>query len=143
MKKQINIRAHHILCIPRFYRGGYNKNFADNMKKICKTIRNNPDTRIKILVGKLDDICIKCPYKDKNRCSQSDEIGKWVILQDKKVAKYLKLRPNSIYKSRELFNLSMSKLNQKTIKSVCKNCIFLDNCIKVGMNNSFKKDIES
>lgn len=143
MKKQINIRAHHILCIPRFYRCGYNKNFADNMKEICKNIRDNPDNRIKILVGKLDDICIKCPYKYKNRCIQSNEIGKWVILQDKKVAKYLKLKPNSTYKTREIFNLSMNKLNQKTIKSVCKNCIFLNNCIKVGMNKSFKKDIES
>ena len=141
MKEPIKIRAHHLACIPRFYRGGYNKQFAENMKNICATIRNNPDSKIKILIGKSDDLCMKCSHKYKNRCIQSEKIGKWVVVQDKKVANYLKLEPNSIYTAREIFNLSMKKINRKTIKSVCENCIFLDNCIKVGINKSFRKDL--
>ena len=81
------------------------------------------------------------PYKYKNRCIQSEKIGKWVVAQDKKVAKFLKLKPNSIHTAKEVFNLAMDKINGNTIKSVCKDCIFLDNCIKVGINNSFRKDL--
>jgi hypothetical protein len=136
---EIKIRAHHLACIPRFYRGGYNKQFAENMKNICAAIRNNPNIKIKILIGRLDDLCMRCPYKYKNRCIQSEKIGKWVVAQDKKVADYLKLEPN--YTARDIFNLSMEKINKKTIKSICKNCIFLDNCIKVGINESFRKDL--
>jgi hypothetical protein len=141
MEKIIQIRAHHLLCIPRFYHGGYDKRFAENMKKICTTIRKDPDIRIKVLVGKTDNLCMRCPHKHKDRCIQSEKIGKWVVLQDMKVAKYLKLKPNSIHTASDVFNLSISKVNGKTIKSICKDCIFLEDCIKVGINNSFRKDL--
>lgn len=142
-EKIIKIRAHHLLCIPRFYRGGYNKKFAKNMKRICLKIRKNPDIKIKVIIGKSDDICHKCPYEYKRRCVQSKEMNKWVLSQDKKVLKHLKLKENSIYKARDIFNLAMDKLNLKNIRKVCKGCIFLDNCIKVGINNSFRKDLNN
>jgi len=137
----IKIRAHHLLCIPRFYHSGYNKKFADNMKKICMQIRKKPNTKIKIIIGESDDLCKKCPYLYNKGCVQSLKISKWVITQDKKVLKYLKLKENSIHKAKEIFNLSIQKVNPKTIRKVCKNCIFLDNCIKVGINKSFQKDL--
>jgi len=137
----ISVRAHHLLCIPRFYHGGYDKKFAGNMKKICMKIRKNPEIKIKIITGKPDDLCDKCPYLYKKECIQSEKIGKWVISQDKKVAKYLKLTPNSIYKAKDIFNLSVKKVNPKTIKFVCKGCIFFDNCIKVRINKSFIKEL--
>jgi len=140
-EKIIKIRAHHLACVPRFYHGGYNKKFAENMKKIVRYIRKNPDVKIKILIGKPDALCDECPYKNNKKCIQSQEIGKWVIIQDKRTLKHLKLKENSIHKAKNIFNLSMEKINPKTIKTVCKNCIFLDNCIKVGINKSFQKDL--
>jgi len=137
----IKIRAHHLLCIPRFYRGGYNKKFADNMKQICLEIRKNPREKIKVIIGKPDNLCEKCPYLFKNRCIQSKKISKWVTDQDRKVPEYLRVGQNSIHKAKEIFNLSMYKVNPKTIKKICKNCIFLTNCQKVGINKSFQKDI--
>lgn len=139
--KTIKIRAHHLLCIPRFYHGGYDEKFAENMKKICMEIRKSPSVKIKIIAAKADDLCNKCPYWDKNKCVQSLKIGKWVVEQDKKVLDYLRLKGNSVYVAKDIFNLSMEKINSKTIKSVCKDCIFLENCIKVGINKSFIKDI--
>jgi len=138
---EIKIRAHHLQCIPRFYHGGYNKKFAENMKRICQYIRKNPDTKIKVLSGRFDDICDKCLYKTKDKCIQSKKIGKWVVSEDKKVVKYLGLKPNKIYKAKDIFNLAMKKINSKTIRKVCKDCIFLKSCIKVGINNSFRKDL--
>jgi len=141
MNKLIKIRAHHLLCIPRFYRGGYDKKFATNMKKVVQSIRKNPDTKIKVVVGSVDVLCEECPYWSKKECIQSKEIGKWVVAQDKKVLKYLKLKQNSIHKAKDIFNLSMEKVNSKTMSKICSKCIFLDNCLKVGINNSFKNDL--
>ncbi|MFH1607625.1 MAG: DUF1284 domain-containing protein [archaeon] len=141
MNHPLNIRTHHLLCIPRFYRGGYDKEFEDNMKKICIQIRKDPNTKIKVIVGKPDNLCEKCPYLFEGRCVQSPKIGKWVTLIDKRVCKYLNLKPNSVHKAEDIFNLSIDKVNSKTIKRVCKDCIFLDNCIKVGMNKSFQREL--
>ncbi len=143
MKEPIEIRAHHFLCIPRFYRGGYNQTFADNMKEMCQYIRHHPLAKIRVIVAKPDVLCLKCPHWHKDRCVQSKEIGQWVVMQDKKVAKYLGLKPRSIHIARDVFNLSMEKVNNETIESVCKDCIFLENCVKVGVNNSFRKDLNN
>ena len=139
--KMIKLRAHHLLCIPRFYSGGYNKTFADNMKKICFKIRKNSNTKIKVIIGEPDDLCDKCPNLFGKRCVFSPEIEKWVIAQDKKIAKYLNIKNNSIHKAKDAFNLSMKKVNPKTIKIVCHRCPWLDNCLKVGINKSFQKGI--
>jgi hypothetical protein len=135
----LNIRAHHLLCIPRYYSGGYDKRFAGNMKKICLKIRKNPDIKIKVLSGKHDDLCAKCPYKKGNICIQTPEMQKWVVNHDKKVLNCLKLKPNSIHTARDVFNLSMNRL--ESIKKFCKTCIFGENCAKIGINNSFMNEL--
>jgi hypothetical protein len=137
----MNIRAHHLLCIPRFYSGGYNKDFGNNLKKICFEIRKNPQIKIKVIVGKPDDLCDKCPNLYNKKCVLSPKIEKWVVAEDKKVVKYLKIKANSIHKAKEIFNLSMQKVNPNTIKNICHKCPWLSNCLKVGINNSFKKDL--
>lgn len=137
----IKLRAHHLLCIPRFYSGGYDKKFAENMKKVCLEIRENPNIKIKLLVAKPDALCRKCPHLSKNKCIQSPEISKLVVVKDKEVAKYLKLKPNSVHKAKDIFNLSMEKVNDKNMRKICKDCIFLEDCAKVKINKSFQKDL--
>ena len=139
--KMIKIRAHHLLCIPRFYSGGYNKKFAKNMKKIVYDIRKNPHQKIKIVIGKPDDLCMACPHLKGEACKNPEEVEKWVILEDKKVAKHIKIKPNSIHLAKELFNLSMQKVRDKDVKKICKECPFMENCLHVGINKSFQKDI--
>jgi len=141
MKNLIKIRGHHISCIPRFYHGGYDGKFAENMQRIVMRLRKNPDMKIKLLAAKPDSFCEKCLHLRRGKCAQSPEIGKWVVSQDRKVLKYLKLKENSVHKAKDVYNLSMEKINPKTIRKVCKGCIFLDNCVKVGINNSFRKDL--
>ena len=137
----IKIRGHHLLCIPRFYSGGYDKTFADNMKRICLHIRENPNTKIKVVIGEPDDICKKCPNLSNKKCVMSPEIAKWVILEDKKATKYLKIKKNSIHKAKDVFNLSMEKVNDKTIKMICNKCPWYDNCLKVGINKTFQREL--
>jgi len=141
MRELIELRAHHLVCIPRFYSGGYDEDFAQNMKEICLHIRKNPMVKIKVLVSEMDHLCEKCPHKFEGCCVQSEEIGKWVISQDKKVADFLNIKPNSIHKAKNIFNLSLEKVHEDILKFICKGCIFHSNCMKVGVNNSFKKDL--
>ena len=138
--KMLKIRAHHLLCIPRYYSGGYDKRFAKNMKKICLFIRRNPSTNIKITT-KCDVLCAKCLHRKGNICIQTPKMQKWVLSHDKKILNYLKLKENSICLAKDVFNISIQEVNDKTIKFVCKSCIFLDNCVKVGINNSFRKEL--
>ncbi len=142
MKKLIPIRAHHLLCIPRFYHGGYDKRFAKNIKKICMQIRKKPDSSIKLISSKLDVLCKSCPHATSGECKQSAEIGRFVVKQDKRIIKILKLKSGFIYRAKDIFGLSMEKANDKKIRHICRNCIFLDNCFKVGINKSFKRDLE-
>jgi len=85
MQKLIDIRAHHLLCIPRYYSGGYNREFAENMKRICLAIRNDPGIGIRIVSGKPDDLCMKCPHRRGTICKNPKELNKWVVLEDKKL----------------------------------------------------------
>lgn len=141
MERLILIRAHHLVCIPRFYGGGYSKDFADNMKEICLNIRKNPKVKIKVVVGELDHLCDKCPHRFEDGCVQTKKIGEWVVAQDKRVVNFLNIEVDSIHKAKDIFNLSLAKIHEDTIGSVCKECIFHSNCIRVGINNSFRKDL--
>ena len=140
IEPRLRIRAHHLLCIPRFYGGGYNKIFGKNLKGICLEIRKNPDTKIKA-VKKCDDICGKCPYKEDDICKKTPKLNDWILALDNKVFKKFKLKENSVHKAKDIFNLSMDKIDSKNIKDICKGCVFLENCIKVVINNSFKKEL--
>jgi len=111
------------------------------MKWVCTYIRRNPDVKIKVIVAEPDVLCMKCPHRSGERCVQSKKIGKWVVEQDKKVLNYLKLKKDSIHEAKKIFNLSVKRVNEKTIKDVCEGCIFLNNCLKVGINKSFIKDL--
>lgn len=111
------------------------------MKETCQYIRKNPSVKIKILVAELDVLCGSCPYNHEQVCVQSEQIGRWVKEHDKRVAEYLEIKTNSVYKASEVFNLSMEKVTSQNIESICLDCIFLENCMKVGINNSFMKDI--
>jgi hypothetical protein len=137
----LRIRAHHLLCIPRFYHGGYSKRFAENMRGVCLAIRKNPQANMQVMIGELDDLCEECPHRHADRCVQSGEIGKWIISQDKKVARYLGIGKGSIHIAKDIFNMSRERVNESTIDYVCRGCIFLENCKRVGINNSFKKEL--
>jgi uncharacterized protein len=142
MTKLIKIRGHHLLCIPRFYGGGYDKPFGDNMKKICFDIRKNPDVKIKVLKS-CDDLCEKCPYKKDEICKKTPKLNEWVLRQDEKVMRKLKISEGSTHTAKDIFSCSIEKITAENLGEICKGCVFLKNCLKVGINNSFKKDLST
>ena len=53
------------------------------MKKVVQDIRKNPNQRVRVVIGKKDDLCNACLYWYNNKCVQSKKIGRWVVSQDK------------------------------------------------------------
>jgi len=140
MKEPIEIRAHHLLCIPRFYGGGYTKEFGLNLKQICMHIRRNSNTKIKV-VKECDAVCGKCPYKKDYMCKKTPKLDRWILRQDARVLDKLKIKQNSIHKAKNIFNQSMNTITSENIADICKGCVFLRNCQKVGINNAFRKEL--
>jgi len=141
--RTLNLRAHHLLCIPRYYSGGYSKVFAKQHKKICMSIRANPGLKIKI-VKKCDDLCGKCPSMKDNVCTMKNDSNKNILQRDSKVLKLLNLKENSVHIAKEIFNLSMNKI--PSVKAVCVKCDpYYKSCTTInngtGINNSFRQDL--
>lgn len=65
----------------------------------------------------------------------------WILEHDNRVLKKLKIKKNSVMTAKDIFNLSINKINAQEIKSICKGCGFQDDCIKWGFNKSFIRDI--
>jgi hypothetical protein len=137
----LKIRAHHLLCIPRYYSGGYNKEFGKRHMQVNKSLRKNPNQKVKI-IRDLDVLCEKCPYK-KGRICQCPIENARILRLDDRVIKRLKLKKNSIHVAKDIFNLSMNKV--PTIKGICNICENYKWCLKGkrkgGVNNSFRKNL--
>ena len=139
----IKLRAHHLLCLPRCYSGGYNKIFAIRQKQICASLRKNPNQKIKV-VRKVDDLCAKCLYRKGNVCVKTPIENKEVLLLDGKVLKRLKIKENSVRTAKDVFNLSMDKI--PSVRILCKTCDMVESCCISGINNtginsSFRTDL--
>ena len=130
----IKIRAHHLLCIPRFKGGSYNKEMGDKIFEIQKEIKKNP--RIKI-VHECDDICEACPHLKDDKCFRNEGINKHVQNQDALVLKKLSINKDKIVRAKDIISLSISKIGEKELKQICRGCEFLNPCLKYGSNKSF------
>ncbi|MFH1364070.1 MAG: DUF1284 domain-containing protein [Candidatus Aenigmatarchaeota archaeon] len=137
----MELRPHHLVCLPRYYRGGYDKRSSENNRRICNHIRTKPTSKFKLIMG-CDDVCSKCPHMKDGLCRKTSEINKWIKKQDSDIISLLKMRPDTSYTFRNAFNISIEKITNKELKTVCKGCEFLNSCLKWGVNNSFRKDID-
>lgn len=142
MKKIMKLRAHHLLCIPRFKGGGYSKEFCRHLRNICQLIRDNPNSKIVVLKD-CDIVCVKCPHFDKknNICIKRPGINKHILIHDQKVLDGLKIKKDSFHKIKDVFNLSVKEIDSRKIRKICKGCEYLGYCIRYGVNKSFLKDI--
>lgn len=130
----IKIRAHHLLCISRFHNshndGWYSKEYENNFKSIYQTIKKNPETNIKI-IKKCDDICKKCPHKSGSICNKRPKINYWIDIMDNKVLRKLEVKENSVHKAEDIINETISKINNKDLRGICKGCGYLNSCLNV------------
>jgi len=136
----MNIRGHHLVCIPRFRGRSYDKKFKENFFNIQKRIRKNPNIKIRI-TRSCDEICQICPFKKGNKCTKKKSSNYWVKVQDNKVIKKLGVKENESWQAKDIFNLSVKKIKNKELKEICGECEFLKFCLEYGLNKSFTESL--
>lgn len=68
----MNLRPHHLLCIPHFTGNGYNPAFIAHLTAISSEIRANPKTPVKLVFG-CDDLCLMCPHMVDEKCVSAEK----------------------------------------------------------------------
>ena len=134
----IRLRAHHLLCLSSKYatKGNwYDEKLTKHALNLRKIIIKNSKIKIKIL-KRCDDICKKCPHRKGKICRKREKINYWILIQDNKVLKKLKIKENSVYESKDIFSLAIKEITNKDLKEICRGCEFLPNCLKYGFNES-------
>ena len=103
-------------------------------------IRKKPNLKIKV-TSECDAVCEKCPYKKDGICKKTPKLNEWILRQDYKIFSKLKVKKGSVYEAMDIFNRSIENFTSENLREICKWCVFLRNCLKVGINKSFKKDL--
>jgi len=137
----MRLRGHHLVCIPRYRGGSYDKKSANRFTLMQKRFRANPNLKVKIIIG-TDFGCIACPHYKNKKCIKRKGIHEKLLNFDRQVLKKLKLKRNKIYKAKDVFLLSVKKIQDKEMKKFCKGCEFLNYCLKHGINKSFINDLK-
>lgn len=118
MKNYIELRAHHLLCLPGYKGHAYSKNHANSWERVAKSLKQYPDMRVKIVTGR-DTLCTTCPNNEKseNRCNE-----KLLALLDEKVKSILTLTENVTYKYNELHKSLKEIMTKEKHEVLCGDC---------------------
>lgn len=76
----MDIRYHHLLCLPRFEGKGYSADFCKNMANVKKRYNNEKIT----LVEHCDEICSHCPNNKGGKCKEEEKVKSY----DKRLKAY-------------------------------------------------------
>lgn len=90
----MDIRYHHLLCLPRFEGKGYSADFCKNMANVKKRYNNEKIT----LVEHCDEICSHCPNNKGGKCKEEEKVKSY----DKTVKKLISLVLRSLSTRRKL-----------------------------------------
>ncbi|MEW9700895.1 DUF1284 domain-containing protein [Paenibacillus sp. SI8] len=82
----IGLRGHHLLCLLGYRGMGYSAQFCENMTAIYETLRSQPETLIRIVLGP-DDLCAAYPKDQESHCE-----GRTVYQRDAEIVEKLGLQ---------------------------------------------------
>lgn len=112
------LRPHHINCI-FFYKGlGYSDTFVKGMNSILSLIKNNPDTKIKLIVN-CDRLCDNCPNMKEDKVCISKEN---VAILDYNTLKTYNLKENQEYTFNEIINNIYKNFDSNKFHKICSSC---------------------
>lgn len=117
MKKLIELRPHHLLCIKNFIGEGYSTEFVENMYSVIRILEGNPDEMIRIKVD-LDDICSKCPENKNNFCSSEEKVS----MLDKKAMENLDIHHGDEISWSDIKAKVSKVITPEKFEQICSNC---------------------
>ena len=112
------LRPHHINCM-FFYRGlGYSNTFIKGMNSILSLIKNNPNTRIKLIVN-CDNLCDNCPNMQANKsCMSKENVAKL----DYNALNVYNLKENQDYIFSDIINNIYKNFDSNKFHRICSSC---------------------
>ncbi len=117
MKKQIELRPHHLLCIKNFIGQGYSAEFVENMYSVITILDENPDELIKINAS-LDTICSKCPENKITCCNSEDKVS----MLDKKVMESLDIHHGDEMSWIDIKAKVSKVITPEKLEQICSSC---------------------
>lgn len=88
----MEIRYHHLLCLPRFEGKGYSADFCKNMANVKKRYNNEKIT----LVERCDEICSHCPNNKGGKCKEEEKVKSYDKTVKKLISLGVKPTPNDV-----------------------------------------------
>jgi len=121
------LRGHHLLCLLTFRGLGYNPEFVENMKRVVRKFRSNPDL-ILTLTNRTDIICSACPFNKGNRCFKKEDSEKRTKTYDFKVMELFGFKEGEKIKIGQASKKIKNKIAPKDLSKICLGCEWLSHC---------------
>ena len=118
MTEILNLRAHHLLCLPGYEGKGYDGAHKTSWDTVSEQLKEHPDTFVRIIDGK-DDLCKNCPNaKGVNgiKCNAG-----FLSKLDEKVKDMLFLKTGLVLTWNQLMERVYAIMNKDNHKEVCGN----------------------
>lgn len=126
----MNLRPHHALCIQKFTGHGYDRAFTDHMTELCETLKNQPETPVRIISG-CDELCAFCPNRENGSCSTLEKVDSMDIA----VRSAAGLSPGGTLPWRELAGLARTNIFETDqFEKICSDCQWFALCRSTPLN---------
>ncbi|KAF0821003.1 Iron-sulfur binding protein [Bacillus sp. ZZV12-4809] len=76
------LRGHHLFCLLGYRGMGYSQEYAENMTRMHKTLRDNPRTWIQLVKGP-DHLCEKYPNSGEYHCEHDNIYERDAVILEK------------------------------------------------------------
>lgn len=111
-----------------FQRYGYNQNFIENMDRIVKDVKSNPDLLIEVTED-CDTVCLACPHNKKDMCLREEGAQEKVKNMDRQVLKKLGLKKGGKISAGDISQLTDTELQSSDIEEICGDCDWKTVCL--------------
>ena len=78
----VQLRGHHLFCLLGYRGMGYSKEYVENMTKLHRTLRSNPETLIELVDGP-DHLCAKYPNSGEYHCKDQNIYVRDAVILEK------------------------------------------------------------
>ncbi len=121
-KRPLDISAHHAVCVHGFQGMGYSDGFVTALAGVVETLRDAPDTLIRVRVGS-DTVCRACPSLSSGGCLR---YGKGVVDQDARVAQVLGVASGDVMPWADLQGKVRDRVAPDDLATLCAGCPWLE-----------------
>lgn len=113
------LRGHHLLCLLGYRGMGYSAEYVENMTALHQTLRDYPETDIRLVNGP-DDLCVKFPDDKPCHCEDAN-----VLQRDAAILRRLGAEIGQTLSWQVLVRRISERMDAEAIPQLCSTCPWL------------------